>query len=525
VSKTGNVDSCITNNYCQAFEKGTRIMKKYIIVVDRGSTNVKAVVFNTKAEVVLTTTYANPAAISPKPGWVELDLEANWKSVAGAIKKIFNNDVKPEEVLGVMITGQGNGVTFIDKQGKSTSISSLDIRGVDMLNEWKADGRFPKAVELTGTVFNASSAMPALAWLKKNARDVYDSIDTVMFIIDWMNYKLTGVIGTQWADVSGSGMMKLRDCKCDYAYDVLDLFGLEEIKTKLPPIQMCHEMRGTVTKEAAELTGLTEGTPVLSGIYDIAAFPYGIGSMNPREVVHAIGTWGISCRPAARIEECGISTLYHPVPGYYVTGMGDSVAGCCLDFIMNTLCDHEKQEAEKKGMTVYQYVEDMIADREPTGILFQPYPFGNMFSKHAGAGFTGIRSWHTKADILRAVYEGIVMGYKTYCTLLADCDKCDVHWLIGGGAKSKVFGQMFADIFGVTVKIPVTSEITARGAVLNALVGLGVCKDHEEATIPVGVKAEYTPDPEKKEFYAKKFEAFGELSQALMGVWAKLNTL
>ena len=501
-------------------------MKKYVIVVDRGSTNVKTVVFNTKAEVVLTTTYPNPEPIFPQPGWRELDMELNWKSVANAIKRIFENNIQPEEILGVIITGQGSGMTFIDKNGKATSISSLDNRTADIYKEWQADGRFDKAAKLSGTIFIAASALPLLAWFKANAPDVYQSIDTVMFIIDWINYKLTGVIGTQWTDVSQAGMMDLRTGECEYAYDVLELLGIGDIKDKLPPVQKCHEIRGTVTKEAAEQTGLPEGTPVLSGIYDISAFPFGVGTVNPKELVHAIGTWGITFRPVASIEECGMMSLYHPVPGYYLTGMGESIAGCCLDYILDTLCEYEKQEAEKKGMSVYQYVEDMIVDREPTGILFQPYPFGNIFNKQAGAGFCGIKSWHTKADMLRAVYEGIVMGFKAYCTaLISDYDKCDVHWLVGGGAKSKVFGQMFADVFGVTVKVPVTSEITARGAALNALVGLGVCKNHEEAFIPVEVKAEYKPNKDRQEFYAKKFEVFNELIQSLEGAWSKLSSL
>lgn len=501
-------------------------MKKYVIVVDRGSTNVKAVVFNTKAEVVLTTTYANPDPILPQPGWRELDMELNWKSVASAIKRIFENNIQPDEILGVIFTGQGSGVTFIDKNGQATSVSSLDTRGGEMCGQWQADGRFGKAAELSGTMILPSSALAILAWFKANAPDVYQSIDTVMFIIDWMNYKMTGVIGTQWTDLSNAGMMDLSAGECEYAYDVFDLLGIGDIKDKLPPIQKCHEIRGTVTKEAAGQTGLLEGTPVLSGIYDVTSFPFGVGTVNPKELVHAIGTWAITCRPVASFEECGMVSMYHPVPGYYLTGMGESVAGCCLDYILDTLCAYEKQEAEKKGMSVYQYVEEMVVGTEPTGMLFHPYPFGNIFNKQAGAGFYGIKSWHTKADMLRAVYEGIVMGYKAYCAaLISGYDKCDVHWLVGGGAKSKVFGQMFADIFGVTVKIPVTSEITARGAALNALVGLGVFKNHEEALIPVEVKAEYKPNKDRQEFYAKKFEVFNELIQSLEGAWNKLSSL
>lgn len=500
-------------------------MKKYVIVVDRGSTNVKAVVFNTLAEVVLTTTYANPDPVLPQPGWRELDMELNWKSVASAIRRIFENGIRPDEILGVIVTGQGSGMTFIDKDGQATSISSLDNRTADIYNGWQADGRFGQAAQLSGTAFVAPSALPLLAWFKTNAPEVYQSIDSVMFIIDWMNYKLTGVIGTQWTDMSNAGMMDLRTGKCEYANDVLELFGIGDIKDKLPPIQKCHELRGAITKEAATETGLLEGTPVLAGIYDITAFPFGVGTVNPKELVHALGTWAISVRPIASMAECGMMSMYHPVSGYYLTGMGESIAGCCLDFVLNTLCEYEQQEAEKKGISVYRFVEDMIADREPTGILFQPYVFGSIFNKEAGAGFTGVRCWHTKADMLRAVYEGIVMGYKAYSGLIAGADQCDVHWIVGGGAKSKIFGQMFADIFGVTVKVPVTSEITARGAALCALVGLGVYKDFEEASIPVAVQAEYKPNPDMQAFYAKKYAAFAENVQALQGTWSKLSAL
>jgi L-xylulokinase len=412
----------------------------------------------------------------------------------------------------------------IDKDGKPSrmGIISLDSRSGDVINGWMADGRYVQAMQKVSMPFGVGSPMPILAWFKANAVEEYKNMDKVMFSKDWIRYKLSDVFCTDQTDASSAGLMDLS--KSEYAYDVFDLLGIADIRSKLPNIRQSHEVVGSVTKVASQQTGLIEGTPVLCGATDIAAYPFGIGSVDSKQLAVVFGTWGLNIIPVKSFEGLLVA-LYHTVPGYYLTGLGDGNSGGCLDIIIDTLCENEKILAHQNAISVYEYIENMIVDSKPTSILFHPYIFGSIFNNSASAGFYGIKNWHKKADVLRAVYEGIVMGYYAYIQAIPGNDKFESMWLIGGGTKSKILGQMFADVTGLTVKMADTSEITARGGALCALVGLGVYANFEEASIPPSIRVEYKPNPEMQSFYQKKFVVFNEISQANTNIWSKLSEL
>ena len=466
---------------------------KYVVVIDRGSTNTKAVVFNTQGDEILVSSCASPKPVSLRAGWWEQNMDSIWEVAAKAIRGIFDTGmVSPAQILGVIPVGQGNGLMCIDKNGKPSrmGIHSLDSRAEAVLAAWQADGRYAKALETIGTPFFAGSPLPLLCWLRENAPGELEAIDKALFSKDWIAYKLSGVIGTDPTDASGAGLMDIR--RNAYAHSTFDLLEAGFIRDKLPEIRPSHQIIGHVTKEAAAQTGLREGTPVLCGAHDIAAFPFGVGAVNTRQPICALGTWGINLVPAKSLDGLP-AAIYHTVPGYYLTGAGNGGSGGCLDLMLGML-----------GVSSYDQAEELIAGRTPTDIIFHPFVFG------AGANFYGIKSWHGKADLLLAIYEGIAMGHCLNIGVIPKWEESECLWLVGGGAKSKIFGQLFADISGLTVKIPLINEMTARGGALNALVGLGVYKNHEEAAIPVRVKIGHKPDPERRAFYARKFELFKE---------------
>jgi L-xylulokinase len=499
-------------------------MNKYVIAIDRGTTNTKAVVFDTAGTEVCVSSYACQKPVSIKADWYEQDMDLMWESTAKAIKGVFENGINPEEILGIIVTGQGNGLMPVDKNGNPSrmGILSLDSRGAGIHAGWNQDGRYMQAVQVVGMPFPAGGPLPILAWFAKNDPEGFKKIDKVLFSKDWIRYKLSGVLCTDPTDASGAGLMNL--ATHDYAWDVFSLLNLDAIKEKLPPIRPSHEIVGAVTHEAALATGLKEGTVVFCGAHDIAAYPFGVGTVDSHELVTAVGTWGFNIIPTKSLEGAPCA-YYHTVPGYFLTGVGDGNSGGCLDIILDMFSDGEKCQVEQKHGSVYEYVEHIIESTKPSGVLFLPFMFGNVFNSLASAGFYGIKNGNTKADMLRAVYEGIVMGHYANIQIIPGKDDFTSMWLIGGGAKSKIFGQMFADITGLKVKVPKTNEITARGGALNALVGLGIYKNHEQACIPPEIKAEYKPDPELHVFYQKKFGTFCKISEKSQEIWSELNEL
>lgn len=500
------------------------MLNQYIISVDRGSTNVKAVAFNTEGREVAKASRASQKPVSQRPGWWEQDMQLMWEDTVSVIKEVVQTKIKPEEVIGVFVSGQGNGLMAIDRTGEPArmGILSSDSRATEILTEWMRDGRYDQIVHNNGMPLASGSPLPLLAWFQKYSPEEYKVIDKVLFSKDWINYKLCGVIGTDFTDVSGAGMLDIR--RNQYSYELFPLLGLFDMKEKLPEIHASHEIIGRVTKKAAKKTGLPEGTPVLGGAHDIGSFPYGVGTLDPTQWVCAVGTWGMNLHAAVSTE--GYPSVFcHTCPGYYLTGAGDGNSGGCEDIMIDILYGVEKEEMASQGSSIYEYVEEQVETRNLTQILFQPYLFGTSLSRVAGAGFYGIKNWHSKADWFKAVLEGIVMGHLANMYELPEYGALSSIWLIGGGAKSRVLGQLFADISGKPVKIPVTNEITARGGALNALVGLGICRDHKEAAIPVEVKREYMPDWKKYEFYQKKFAVFCKAAKMNVELWKELDEL
>jgi len=502
-------------------------MSKYIIALDAGTTNTKVVVFDTEGNEILITSRPTPASQQANADWLEQDMQQVWDLTAEALQEVFNRkdiEIRPEDVLAVVPTGRGNGLIGIDANGElvTKGIQSSDFRSKHIFSEWAEDGRIAEAQKRVRSSILPGSPMPLAAWYQQNDPETLAKIAKVLFAKDWVRYKLSGSLVTDPTDASGAALMNVPEG--GYATEVFDQLGVGFLADLLPEIRPSHEIVGHVTEEGAAQTGLLPGTPVLCGVHDIGAYPYGVGSLNPKEIVSVVGTWGISMAPAEGTD--GLPTaMFHSVPNYYLTGLGDGNSGAALDVMIAHLCAEEQQKAAAEGVSIYDYLERELLHRKPSGIVFLPHLFGGMTNPEAAAAFVGIRNWHERPDIIRAVFEGIVMGHLANLSFIPGYDDMETLWLIGGGSKSKLFGQLFADITGRVIKVPVTEEVTARGGALHALVGLGLAKDHHEAAIPAEIRAEFHPNPDLKDFYAKKYGVFQELATISPHIWTTINQL
>lgn len=499
-------------------------MGKYVMVIDRGSTNIKVILFDKTAREQAISSCPCQRPVSVKPGWWEQDMEQMWQDCVSAVKGLWKKGCSPEDIEGIFVTGQGNGMMPVDRNGRPfrSGILSSDSRGGKIMAGWSADGSYDKAVSIVGMPFGPGSPLVLLAWFMKESPAEYKKIYKVLFSKDWIRYKLSGSVCTDQTDASGAGLMDLRNGV--YAEEAFRILGVGNISDKLPVIRASHEIVGEVTEEAALETGLLKGTPVLCGAHDIAAYPLGAGASGSREVVSVIGTWG--CNECIVKDTTGVlAALYSTVPGEFLALGGDSNSGGCFDLMLDTLFEHEKSEARKRGISVYQYAEELASSSRPSGVMFHPFIFGASLFGNACGGLYGLRNWHTKADIMRAVYEGIVMGHYMNIRYLPEWESFETLCLIGGGARSRLYGQLFADITGISVIVPKSQEITARGGALNALVGLGVFSDHSEARIAPETMMRYEPDPKQQKFYREKFELFCDAYEMNKKIWTPLNEM
>ena len=447
-----------------------------------------------------------------------------WADSVAAIRELLAAENGALEILGVFVAGQGNGLMPLDKDLRPlrAGILSLDSRAADIFTAWQADGRYLQAAQTVGMPFAVGSPLPLLAWFKTHAPEEFAAMHKVVFSKDWIRQQLCDVLCTDPSDASGAGLMNLAEKR--YAEEIFELLELGDIRSKLPEIRPSNEIVGYVTAAASQATGLPEGTPVFCGAHDIGAFPFGVGSLDSRQLVSVVGTWGLNLLPVKN-PAGAMAAFFHTVPDYYLAVFGDGNSGGCLDAMISLICAQEVSEAEKQGISVYPYIDRMIAGRRAGSLLFQPYVFGSPLRQHASAGFVGLRSWHQRADILSAIYEGIAFGHWANIQLLPGKDSLEAIWLIGGGSNSPVVGQLFADVTGLPVRIPRHKEITARGGALLALVGLGIYASYEDACVEPELEATYVPDPTQRSYYQEKFRIFNELFAAQAGAWSALDAL
>lgn len=494
--------------------------KKYVIVIDKGTTNLKAVLFDLEGNEKFKVSKPCGNPITIRPGWCEQDMMCMWESAAEAFQEMHSHIEECDEIIGVGVTGHGSGIFLADKNGNPVryGILSLDTRTAGLVDEWKQKGKAEWFMKRMGAEVLPCYPVPLLAWLKKFEPENYSRIDKILFVKDWIKYKLTGRATTDYTDAGPSCLLDVDTM--DYCYDVLDEMGVPEMKESLPKLVPSYQIAGYVTKQAAEKTGIKEGTPVFSGIHDMMACPFGIGNMESDQIVSVVGTWGMNF--TATPKRSGNFSFPHVIPGYFLTGQLDGNSGSVQDRMLKLLCP--KEEYREKGISMYQYAQKSAMEAPDSSLIFQPYLFGALYDASACGGFYGIRDWHTKGDLVKAVYEGIVFGHYANIKMIEGYERFTTLWLVGGGAKSEYLAQLFANITGLHVKTAMTDEVTARGVALSMLVGLGICNNYKEACISVAVRTEYVPDLEKQKFYQQKFRLYEKISNQMTDVWKVMKT-
>lgn len=499
----------------------------YLLGIDAGLTNTKAAVFD-DAGTEVAVAVRRPENVTPAPDQVERDLDVLWDAVTACVREaVAAAPVDADAIGGVGVTAHGHGLYLLDEGGDPVrnGIKSTDSRAADVVAGWREDGRAEAMADITGYEPFVADPLSLLAWLKRHEPAAYDRIDTVFFCKDYLKYRLTGAVSTDemeasvFEDVDEGG----------YSRDLFEVLDLPEVADALPDVVPSWEIAGEVTAEAAAETGLAEGTPVASGLHDVGATALGSGVHEPGQAMLIVGTWGqsIVVRDAPRTdrETAGITRRY--LDGGYLSYKGNRSAATCLDWFVDEFGAEWRREAEDRGVSPYAVYDETVADVPvgAEGVLFHPYLHGSTDNPNARAGFYGLGEAHGKEHMLRAVYEGVAVTQCERLRELADgVAGLDVR-IAGGGAKSPVWTQLFADVLGETVRVPDGDELGARGAAICAGVATGVYPDHETAVAEtVTVARAHDADPEAVASYRRVRDAFETARAAMQSTWEQLRT-
>lgn len=509
-------------------------MSEYLLGIDNGNTISKAAIFDLAGREIQVASRQVKSDF-PHKGWTERSMDELWRSTAAAVKEALDKSgIKPEQIIGIGTTGHGNGLYLIDKKGfpARAGIQSLDSRAAGIIENWNRNNLHDQVFPFTTQAFWPAQPNALLVWIKQNEPEVYQSIGAVLMVKDYIKYCLTGEITSDFTDMSGTSLMDVRN-KC-YSEELLNLYDLGDIRPSLPTLVNSFEMAGRVTPDAARATGLAAGTQVVGGLFDVDASALGAGVYQPGQVCIIAGTWSINEIVTSEpiVDPALFMTSIYTVPDLWLTIEASATSATNLEWFVTQFCAEEKAEADKRGISVYDVCSEMVDSLPPGGsdIIFHPFLFGSNVQASARSGFYGIAGWHTKAHMLRSLYEGVVYGHLNHLEKLRSAggtgNQIEVARLSGGGAHSSVWSQIFADTLQLPMEVPDGIEIGARGAALSAGIGVGVYKDHADAvSTAVKVKRRQEPNPAATPFYLERYTEYKKLLECMQEPWDRLSRL
>ncbi len=503
-------------------------MTQYLLGIDNGCTVSKAALFTTDGTEVAVASRKSEM-LDTHPGWAEFDIHRIWTNAAEAIKEVIQKaGVQPQDIACVACTGHGNGLYLVDADGKPVrnAIGSADSRARQYIEQWGSDGTIDRIRPKTMQAIWPAQPNALLRWLRDHEPETIERARWVLMCKDYVRAQLTGEIYMELTDMSGTSLMNVGTG--EYDDEVLDAWGLADMKHMLPPLKRSADLCGTVTSEAAAATGLAVGTPVAGGMFDIDACGLSSGLVDETQLCMIVGTWGnnqyISKTPV--VSENVFMTSCYSIPGYYLMLEGSATSASNIEWFVTQFFEAEKERLASEGGNVYELCNDLVAGTQPadTGIVFLPFLYGSNVSLDGKSCFFGLDGWQNRGHVLRAIYEGVVFAHLWHVErLLQFREMPERIRLTGGAARSEVWAQIFADIFQVPVEVPSGTELGALGAAICAAVACGAHASYEDACkTMVRMARMHGPNRELAPLYKKKYARYKRLLEVFDPVWSEM---
>jgi len=501
----------------------------YHIGIDVGTSSAKTLVINESGEIVYSIAPEYDFA-TPRPGWAECDPAHWWKAIVEALQSIFaQTDITAGDIAGVGLTGQMHGLVMLNSAGEvlRPCIMWNDQRTAQQCAELTEQVGPDKVLQLTGNPVLPGFTAPKIKWVQANEPEVFAQTAKILLPKDYIRYRLSGEFFTDVSDASGMGLLDV--AQRNWSDEMREACGVP--RDWLAEVTESPVASTKVSAEAAKLTGLKEGTPIIAGGGDQAAQAVGCGIVREGVVSATFGTSGVVFAHADEylVEPHGrLHAFCHAVPGkWHLMGVMLSAAGS-FQWYRNALGQEEVAAAKAAGKDPYEVLsaaaEDAPAGCE--GLLFLPYLSGERTphpDPHARGVFFGLSLRHQKKHLTRSVMEGITFGMRDSLELMRDLGIAPTEVIAsGGGAKSPFWRQMMADIFGATITTNNASEGAALGAAILAGVGSGAYESVEAACEQTLREINRTEAGEHRAIYNDFYTHYAALYPALKPRFAAL---
>lgn len=483
---------------------------KLFIGVDLGSTNIKTALYD--ENFAMLSSLSHPVEYEREGGVVEFDAWDYCRNLSRMMGELMQGR-SADELKEISFTGQAESLVCVGKDGKPlmNAISWMDERSVEecvVLSKKFTD----EMVRKTTGQMTICPTWPStkILWLKSHRPDVYNNTVTYMHLKDYVVFYLTG---KKLADMSIATFSLYFDIyrKC-YWKEMLDAIGIDE--SKVPTLVEPCTQAGTLLPEMAAEIGATCDAVVNVGTLDHFAAMVGTGNIAPGGINLSMGTVMALATMAPNRDKLAenVAVHYGFLPDTYVLLPVAASGGVSLEWFRRTCMPQVD----------YGELNRVLAQREGCSkLLFLPYLVGANapeFDPNSTGVFWGLRQSHDSFDMARAVMEGVAFLLRKNSQSLKESDlPCNSILAVGGGTKSPIWCQMWADVTGIPVRIPEEQEAACLGAAMIAAVSNGHFPDYETAVAKcVGIKAEYTP--KESAYYEEKYRKFCALYNATISI-------
>ena len=493
-------------------------MQTCLLTLDAGTTGLKCTLFSTDGTAVSAAVAEYPVNY-PKPGWAEQPADLFLTAVRESVHKVMA-EAPDVDIAGIGLSGTMNGCIALDASGNALypNIIHLDTRTiaqVDQISRVIDDKTFYRS---SGNRLDPHYTLPKILWLRDNEPNVYSRTRWFVNTKDLIYGFLTGCYGV--TDYSDAGLTAALDVSGKiWNTPLLRTLGLDA--SRMPEILPSHTVKGCLTDRAASLLGLKAGIPVVIGAGDGACATHGAGLYRPGSAYMNIGSsaWIISLseKPILDIERRIF--CYPDMDGIHYDVCGTvQCAASAMDWAVANLLNPDAQA----GSDVFAPLEKLAqeAPAGSSGVFFLPTLMGERspwWDAKARGALIGATLFHTRAHLVRSVYEGIAQELHLCGEVLRENDVLfDRLTLIGGGARSAVWPQMIADIFAVPTRVHTSPrQATSLGAAIAAGVGVGIWKSYADAAAIIRAGNSLTPNPLNTAIYNRHTSVFAALYKQL----------
>lgn len=490
------------------------------IGLDNGGTLCKAVLFDSGGKQLYSAA-EELVMLTPESGHTERDMQELWLANCRVIRRVIEESgAAPQKIRSIAGSGHGKGLYLWGRDNKPAmnGIVSTDSRAFKYSERWAGDGTADKAFEKTYQKLLACQPVSLLCWLRDHRPEVFSNIRWIFEVKDYIRFRLTGEAFAELTDISGSNLLNLKTRQYDRA--LLELYGLESVWDCLPPLKRSFDACGHVTAEAAKLTGLTEGTVVAGGMFDIDSCAIAMDITDDENIAVIAGTWSINeyiSKTPVLNKSVMMNSIYCIDDYYLVEECSPTSAGNLKWFMQMFLPD-------VKSYRAFDELAEGVAPDEQS-LLFLPFLFGSNDNPQAKCSLLGLDSHHTRNQIARAVLEGVCFCHKVHVEKLRqNRENTRAIRLAGGAAKSGLWAQLFADILELPVELIEADELGALGSAMAAAVAVKDYPDFEAAAkTMVKVKRRVEPNTANFGAYRKKYALYKKVTGLLDDFWGDLR--